>query len=350
MTKPSKSRRDALLGTLLGTALGDALGLPAEGLSAKTIQRRFGRIDRFRLLGKWGFVSDDTEQTALVAQSLLTLFPAGGKPDIEACHRAFRRAMKGWILRLPFGIGFGTLRSCLKLLVGMRNSGVPSAGNGAAMRAAIIGAAIPDDGQLRLAVGRRIAETTHRDPRAVEGALYVAELAALALSAKPDADRSDLGRHAMTVVSQKPLREVLLKSQELARAGASLEEAAKTLGTSGFVIHSLPFALFCFLQWGGDPARCISETIRGGGDTDTNAAVAGALSGALCGEKALPRHLVESLCGGPFGPAHLRSLAEALCGKKAVTPPGYSWMAALLRNLLLYPVILAHGFRRMLPF
>jgi ADP-ribosylglycohydrolase len=61
---------DRLAGTLLGTAPGDALGLPAEGLSARPISRMFGRIDRFRLLGGTGFVSDDTEQAALVAQSL----------------------------------------------------------------------------------------------------------------------------------------------------------------------------------------------------------------------------------------------------------------------------------------
>jgi ADP-ribosylglycohydrolase len=61
---------DRLLGVLLGTALGDALGLPAEGMSARAIARRFGRMDRFRLLGSTGFVSDDTEQAALIAQAL----------------------------------------------------------------------------------------------------------------------------------------------------------------------------------------------------------------------------------------------------------------------------------------
>jgi len=67
--------RARLAGTLLGTAVGDALGLPCEGLSAARIARRFGRADRFRLLGRTGYVSDDTEQSALVAQSLAR-FPA----------------------------------------------------------------------------------------------------------------------------------------------------------------------------------------------------------------------------------------------------------------------------------
>jgi ADP-ribosylglycohydrolase len=57
---------DRITGTLLGTALGDALGLATEGMSARAISRRFGRVERFHLIGRTGFVSDDTEQAALV--------------------------------------------------------------------------------------------------------------------------------------------------------------------------------------------------------------------------------------------------------------------------------------------
>ena len=39
---------DRLAGTLLGVALGDALGLPCEGMSARSISRRFGTVARFR--------------------------------------------------------------------------------------------------------------------------------------------------------------------------------------------------------------------------------------------------------------------------------------------------------------
>ena len=60
---PTGVTSDRLAGTLLCTALGDALGLPCEGMSARSIARRFGRVDRFRLLAKTGFVSDDTEQS-----------------------------------------------------------------------------------------------------------------------------------------------------------------------------------------------------------------------------------------------------------------------------------------------
>ena len=88
--------RERLRGTLLGTALGDALGLACEGMSARAIARRFGRVERFHLLGSRGFVSDDTEQSALVAQALLV-----SRGDLAVAVRAFRRSLLGWFLRLP---------------------------------------------------------------------------------------------------------------------------------------------------------------------------------------------------------------------------------------------------------
>ena len=131
---PPHDLKDRLIGTLLGTALGDALGLPAERMSPGAIQRRFGRVDRFRLFGRTGVVSDDTEQTVLSAQSLVR-HPA----DLDCCVEAFRKSLLGWFCRLPWGIGRATLRSCLRIALGIHPSGVRSAGSGAAMRAAILG-------------------------------------------------------------------------------------------------------------------------------------------------------------------------------------------------------------------
>ena len=104
-------------------------------MSARAIARRFGRIERFHLLGRTGFVSDDTEQAALVAESL-ALCPE----DAEACAAALRRALLHWFCRLPWGIGRATVRACVLIAFGRQPSGVPSAGNGAAMPAvAVIG-------------------------------------------------------------------------------------------------------------------------------------------------------------------------------------------------------------------
>jgi ADP-ribosylglycohydrolase len=322
--------RDRVAGALLGTALGDALGLPCEGMSAARIARRFGRLDRFRLLGRTGYVSDDTEQSALVAQSLAK-FPS----DPDRCARAFRRSLVGWFWRLPWGVGLATVRSCLRTMLGLSRTGVRSAGNGSAMRAAVIGAFFHDRPDLRRAFGTAIATSTHTDRRAVEGALFVAELAA----AGPERARAG--------VTEPELAAALDRALDLAKRGASTSEAAAALQTTGYVIHSVPFALFCYLAYGATPLLAIQECIAAGGDTDSIAAILGGWLGARHGEPGLPAHLLAELDDGPFGPSHLRALAGALA--EGAPPPRYSWAGALARNLALYPVILAHGFRRIFP-
>ncbi len=340
---------DRLAGTLLGTALGDALGLPYEGLRPAAIRRRTGgAIAFFRLLPGIGIVSDDTEQSALLLQSLLRARAADGSilPDRAVCH--FRRALAGWFLRLPFGTGLATTRACLRLLCGCARSGVRSAGNGAAMRAPVLGVLLADDQELRRTLGRAVAEVTHTDPRAVEGTLFAAELAALAARAAPAADRNALARQALSVVAERELLAALTRALEFAAGSDSDETAAASLGTSGYIVHSLPLALFAFVRHGAAALAAIQCAIRAGGDTDTTAAIAGAWCGALHGAQALPAPLVTRLCPGPYGTRHLTHLAATAAGTAPVPP--HVWPLALLRNLLLYPVILAHAARRLLPW
>lgn len=348
LTEPSasptaESRLDRLSGVLLGTALGDALGLPAEGMSARAIARRFGRVDRFHLLGATGFVSDDTEQAALVAQSLVR------RPDdADACASAFRRSLLGWFLRLPFGVGLGTVKACARIALGLRPSGVMSAGNGAAMRAAVIGVHFADRPADRLVFGRAIAEVTHRDPRAVEGALFVAELAAACANADPDAPRDRLFHEARRVVTAEELGQAL----DRAAAKAQAQATPDALPTSGHVVHSVPFALYAFLCDQGPPRDALARVIGAGGDADTNAAILGSWLGALHGESRLPAGLISKIHDGPFGPTHLRALARALESSREGRPvaaPRFSTTGACFRNLALVPVVLAHGFRRLWP-
>jgi ADP-ribosylglycohydrolase len=42
----------------------------------------------------------------------------------------------------------------------------------------------------------------------------------------------------------------------LAARAASVSEAAKVLGTTGYVVHSVPFAAYCFMRFGLDPLGC----------------------------------------------------------------------------------------------
>jgi ADP-ribosylglycohydrolase len=339
---------DRLAGTLLGTALGDALGLACEGLSAATIARRFGRVERYHLLGQTGFVSDDTEQAALVSQSLAR-FP----DDAEQCARDFRHALLGWFCRLPWGIGRATVRACLRIALGRPRSGVPSAGNGAAMRAAIIGAFFHDRATERARFGSAVAEVTHTDIRALAGALYVAELAAACARQPAGTSTAVCYEAARTTVAEPTVAQALDQAAALAARSVATAEAAGTLRTSGYTPHTVSFATYCFLRHGTNPLLAITEAISGGGDTDSIAAIVGAWAGALHGENGLPVALIDKLHDGPFGPSHLRALAgclERVQRGEPVEAPSFSAPAAFARNVALWPVILGHGFRRLLPF
>ncbi len=339
---------DRLVGTLLGIALGDALGLPAEGMSATAIARRFGRLDRFRLLGSIGFVSDDTEQSALIAQAI-----ARHPDDVDLCVGVFRRSLLGWFGRLPWGVGRATILSCARIALGIRPTGVRSAGNGAAMRAAVVGTFFREDAENRLAFGRALAEVTHLDIRAVEGALYVAEIAAACSRRPGDVSPFVCQAEGRRVVTDPELAGAIDRARSLAESGASVLEAAHECGTSGFVVQTLAFATFAFLRHAGDVFATLVDAVSVGGDSDSIGAILGGWLGALHGESGLPIGRIARIHDGPFGPSHLRALAECLARRRqgdSSVVPGYSAASAMARNLMLYPVILGHGFRRLLPF
>ncbi len=338
---------DHLAGVLLGTAVGDALGLYMEGLSAKSIAAWFpSGISRYYLLGNTGFVSDDTEQSALLAQALIR-----SPDDCGKCTRAFKTAMLGWFCRMPFGVGRATCFACLRMLVGARETGIHSAGNGAAMRSAIIGVYFFDDPEKRIQFGTCLARATHIDARAIDGALFVAEMAAALFVNRQnlyEEARYSCFETAIQVVNENSLRAALLQAQALASAKTTLAEAGQRIGSSGFVNQSVPLAAFVFLRFGGEIQNALQSAIQAGGDTDTNAAIVGAWCGAFYGEKKLPHQLVYRINNGPFGPRHLRALAKALVGRgsaMAVVPP-YSWPLAFARNVILIPIILSHTFLR----
>ncbi|MFN8554708.1 MAG: ADP-ribosylglycohydrolase family protein [Candidatus Obscuribacterales bacterium] len=372
---------DRFAGVLLGTAVGDALGLYLEGLEADSIQSQFSSpVDRYYLLGNIGFVSDDTEQSALIAQSLIK-FP----PDLDYSVNRFRAAMLGWFCRMPFGVGQATSYSCMKILMGSKNTGIRSAGNGAAMRAAILGAFFYDDSELRNQYGIGLAHVTHTDARGVEGALFVAELTAACIRAGLDTqaevisgtgvgqsfagaklDSENNGKtngvvygdelllrlydQSIEVVHDKYLKEALSNARELALEKASVDDARKRLGCSGFVNHSVPLAVFTFLRFGDDPLTAIQSVIMAGGDTDSNAAIVGALCGALHGESGLPMKLISQINDGPFGPEHLRSLSKALVETKrgeSAAAPGYLWPVAFARNVAVIPLLLSQTLLRL---
>jgi ADP-ribosylglycohydrolase len=345
----------AIIGSILGTAVGDALGLPYENLSRRRGARLWGEPDYYHFLFGRGMTSDDTEHTCLVAQSLIV---SAGQPEHFA--RDLARRLRWWLLGLPAGVGRATLLSCLKLWLGFGpdRSGTFSAGNGPAMRAAVLGAAV-DDPQLLRALVRASTRITHTDPRAEHGALVVALAASLARS-QPHVDGPFFleGLRAwLPEESAAKLLALLGRAVQSAAAGDSTADFAAAQGwgrkVTGFVNQTVPVAVHAWLRHPRDFRSAVTTVIRCGGDTDTTAAVVGGIVGAAVGKEGIPREWLEKLAEWPRTVSWMEQLggrlAEAMRAGQPGKPLPVSVAGLFTRNMFFFVVVLVHVFRRLLP-
>lgn len=343
---------DAIAGSLVGTAVGDALGLPYEGLSAHRAPRLLGPPDRHRFLLGWGMVSDDTEHAVMVAQAL-----AVSRGDTRAFARALAWRLRLWLLGMPAGVGFATLRACLKLWIGFppSKSGVFSAGNGPAMRAPILGAAVRDPEQMAELV-RASSVLTHTDPAASHGALVVALAARIA--ATEGTVRADaFVARAAQLIGPGAMSELL---ESVAKSIAGEEDTrgfAASLGlangVSGYVNHTVPVCIHAWLSHQDSFEDAVRTIIECGGDADSTAAIVGGIVGARCGVDGIPARWRERLLEWPFNASWLtrlsRGLEEHLAGNACQVSFHFPLLRRLPRNLFFLVVVLLHGFRRALP-
>jgi ADP-ribosylglycohydrolase len=351
------SKRDRLEGVLLGTAVGDALGLPYEGLTRRRARRMFGGPPlRHRFLLGRGMISDDTEHACMTAQALLV---SGGDPARFASSLAWR--LRWWLLGLPAGAGRATLRAIVKLWLGFspERSGVVSAGNGPAMRAPIPGVCFANDSERLRDFVRRSSRITHTDPRAEEGALAVALAAQAGTTHGPERlDPFVFLRELRDSFAGDELRSALDAMEAALRSGETPEQFAARLdlsrGVSGYVNHTVPVALYCWLRSPGDFRMAVEDVILLGGDTDSTAAIVGGLVGATAGAAAIPNEWLGGLREWPRSAAWMRRLADRLSevgenGRLHGRPVRLFWPGLVPRNLLFLIVVLLHGFRRLWP-
>ena len=351
------ARRRAIEGSLLGTALGDALGLPFEGLSRRRVARWLRGPLRHRFFLGRGFCSDDTEHACMTGQALLAARARTGD-GVEAFRRSLAWRLRFWLLGLPAGIGFATLRSLLKqwLFFFTTADGVRSAGNGPAMRSALIGACHGEDRERLRALVRASTRLTHTDPRAEEGALAVALAARAAAAGGSDPVEAFL-QALPEVLPEGEMRREIEKARASAARGESTPDFAASIGcgrgVSGFILHSVPVALHAWFRHPRDYAAAIEAVVRCGGDTDTVGAITGGIVGAGVGPEGLPRAWVDGLWEWPRSAAWMRRLAGRLAddrpegAKRGALPLNAA--ALMLRNLLFMLWVLLLGLRRVLP-
>lgn len=326
---------------LLGTAVGDALGLGAEGLPRRAAQDH--NFERGPFFGR-AVLSDDTEQSFLVAQCLMR---SGGEP--VAFRRALRWRLVGWLFAGPPGVGLGTARSILKLAFGFRR-GISTAGNGAAMRSAIIGAAFPHDIPKVEELVLQSAELTHCDARAFAGAFAVA-LAAGA-DARGESVHDVIRQVSMAARAGLDHERWTNAMEELETGlerGATVHEYASAIGcadgVTGYVYDTVPVALYAWARH-DDPEEGLAATWACGGDTDTVGAIAGALLYARAG-RLPPERWLSTVTDFPLTLDRVRAAGVAL--NQGGAPVRWAWFLMPLRNLSVFPLILAYALFVMMP-
>jgi ADP-ribosyl-[dinitrogen reductase] hydrolase len=342
---PLLSAHQTLRGSLVGGAVGDALGLPAEGIGPRRIRRLWKGNWRMRLVFKRGMFSDDTEHTYAVTQAL-----AEHPGDAVAFQRALAARLRWWFVALPAGVGMATAKACIRLWFGVSpaKSGVFSAGNGPAMRSAIIGTFFRQDPASRREFVRASARLTHTDPKAEAAAQAVASAAACA--ANSDDRQRFVASLADFTGEPEWTRAAALLREHLA-LGSNTLEFARVLGleqgVTGYGFHTVPVALYAWLRHPGDFAAALTSALDCGGDTDTVGAIVGGIAGAGLGAGAIPREWRENIRDWPLSAAKLDAAADALGSGKAA--PGLFWPARMLRNAVFLAIVLLHGLRRLLP-
>jgi len=349
---PSNRGSAAFSGVLVGTAVGDALGLPAEGMSRGRIQRRWRGVWRHRFLFGRGMVSDDTEHTLFVAQALLS-----HPEDAIAFQRCLAWKLRLWLLGLPAGIGLATLKAIFRLWLGFSpdRSGVWSAGNGPAMRSALIGVYFTDDQDKRRAFVSAATRLTHTDPKAETAALAVAEAAALA--ANQSVSTKEWLPPQMELGLDEEWSEICHRLAAALDSGKSVTEFADALGlqngVTGYAYHSVPIALYAWLRHPDDFRAALEAALDCGGDTDTVGAIVGALMGSRVGTAGIPQEWLEGICDQPRSIRLLTRVAERLTEQKtaerALGPVTYMWPVLVMRNIVFLATVLLHGLRRLAP-
>jgi len=278
--------RDKFVGALVGTGVGDALGSHFEGWSfSSTIELSLEDI-----LSRYsGIYTDDTEMMIVLAESIVKEKGLKASTFIKELAARFNPGR-------GYGYGTSTVLKMVRKGADWREAAhivfeSGFYGNGGCIRVAPVSLAYYDDEKLLLKAAEYSCIVTHSHPLAVEGCRLQAYAIGLALKGL---DRRDILKALLKLAESEVYSRKLSSIEELLRKGASLGEAVHTLKNWGSAPDSVPLALYLFLN-SEDFESAVIDAVRCGGDTDSIAAMVGAIAGAYYGSNNIPLNLAEKL-------------------------------------------------------
>ena len=293
MRRLSSQAVDRSVGALLGAAAGDALGVPYE-LGSRRLDgpaRMLGGGLGGLAPGQW---SDDTEMAVVIAEVASTGADLRSEPALEQVAQGFLR----WYRDDPPDVGIQT-RRLLSQAAGVRTGAAPvlrelgaelhrstgrTAGNGSLMRTSPVALAHLGDREAIVSAAHAVSGLTHVDPVAGDAcALWCLAIDHAVRTGELDVriGLPHVGAGWATLLDE-----------------AERVEPAHYAGSNGWVVAALQGA-WSAVSRATSYEDGVQRAVAGGGDTDTVAAIAGALLGARFGGSAVSHRYRRVLHGWP---------------------------------------------------
>ena len=307
--------RDRALGAFYGLALGDALGMPTQSMCREDIAEDYGRLRGFVDAGPRQFIAhgmpagsitDDTEQAIMLAQLIID---GSGVVDPSA----FAHALIAWEARMKARgsldlLGPSTKRAVERILDGSEptEAGRFGSTNGAAMRItpAAIAASLDDGMSAFVDAIYRCSFVTHNTSLGIASAAAVAGAISAGIAGADLPEAVDTG---VAAAAEGATRGYWVAGGDIATriewavqlVGTTTDEhitvtVADIVGTSVASQESV-VAAFALAVAYDDPWDVVLAAATIGGDTDTIAAIAGAVRGAVGGLAAWPGDAIRTV-------------------------------------------------------
>jgi ADP-ribosylglycohydrolase len=337
---------DRILASLSLAGMGDALGAPTEQWTIDEIAITFGGlVTRFEQptedtfaganAGKRAEVTDDASQMYYLARALVA---AGGQLDQDG----WVNCLLDWVNTSPKAgfMGPSTAGIVKALQEGSDTASVGVIGhsrrkmttvgitNGAAMRVAPAGLVHP--GHIEAACEQAFVTClpSHDTDVAISAACSIAAAVSQAL-VSPSIDDAvaaaieggrigeRLARERARTVAGPNYLARLEMAIDIARESpddyAFMRRIERLVGNSVLAAESVPAAVGVVVYAKGDPLRTIALAASMGNDTDSIAAMAGAIVGACTGTAALPQALLAEFRAANQAEFDLDAMATGLC-------------------------------------
>ena len=247
---------------MYGQAIGDALGVPYEFRPRDTFEcdGMVGYGTHNQPAGTW---SDDTSMTLAICDSYREL----RRIDVDDIRRRFLAWFKDdeYTCGGLFDIGNATARA-LSFGFGLRDE--RDNGNGSLMRTVPLAFFDSTDTEIRA-----VSAITHAHETSTESCVRLVHVAR-ALIDGASIDRA------------------------VAIGGVDAQKRRDEIESGGYVLHTYEAALWCLANT-TSYTDCVLTAVNLGSDTDTTAAVAGALAGIVYGVEGIPSDWLSMLKGKP---------------------------------------------------